>query len=42
MATRRSARPDADEELVPPLIFVPARVFFVAGTGTHELERVAL
>lgn len=42
MATRRSAQRVADEELVPPLIFIPARVFFVSGTATHQLERVAL
>ena len=26
----------------PPLSFIPRRVFFTAGTGQHELERVAI
>jgi arginine decarboxylase len=30
------------EDAVPPLGFVPTRVFFVAGKGVHELERVAV
>ena len=40
MASRRSSRRVAADP-VPPLAFVPTRVFFVAGTGVHQLERVA-
>ena len=29
-------------EALPPLRFVPPRVFFTSGTGTHRLERVAI
>jgi pyruvoyl-dependent arginine decarboxylase len=41
MATARSARSTPDSD-VPPLSWVPTRVFFVSGVGTHAMERVAL
>jgi arginine decarboxylase len=40
MAASRSAQTAADD--VPPLSWVPTRVFFVSGVGVHTLERVAL
>jgi arginine decarboxylase len=45
MASSRAARTRAATAAIddtPPQAFLPTRVFFVSGTGTHELERVAL
>lgn len=41
---RRSARSvlSRDDETAPPLLFTPRRLFFTAGTGTHETQRAAM
>jgi arginine decarboxylase len=41
MAVSRSTRQASDDD-VPPLSWVPTRVFFVSGVGVHTMERVAL
>src|SRR5829696_8481095 len=42
MPRKNATRPTAPDDVPPPLHWVPSRVFFVTGTGVHELERVAL
>jgi arginine decarboxylase len=41
MVALRSVSPAPDDD-VPPLSWVPTRVFFVSGVGVHTMERVAL
>ena len=42
MPRKTTTRRTAPDDVPPPLHWVPSRVFFVTGTGVHELERVAL